>query len=249
MMETDNSAIENVDERIGVDAVERALTILNALGESQNSLSLKEVALKTGLSKPTILRLSVSLERFGYLRRSGSGTYSLGPTLWKLGSAYRRNLELEPIVRPALQALVALTQESASFWIRREKERVCLFRVNSPRSARSHVEEGETSPLDKGSGGHVISHGFGLSTPFGAEIAADQVVATLGDRDPDVASVSAPVYGPNGEFTGAITLAGILSRFAPQVPEFKVVVRQAAMAVSRQLGGDFPKSPAASPQK
>lgn len=239
-METDKNPLENADERIGVDAVERAMTILNALGESQNSLSLKEVALKTGLTKPTILRLAVSLERFGYLRRSVSGAYSLGPTLWKLGSAYRRNLELEPIVRPALQALVSLTQESASFWILREKERVCLFRVNSPRSARSHVEEGETSPLNKGSGGHVISYGIGLPTPFAAEIAAEHVVATLGDRDPDVASVSAPVYGPNDELIGAITLAGILNRFEPQVPQFKVVVRQAAMAVSKLLGGEFP---------
>jgi len=248
-MEADKNSLENPDERIGVDAVERAMTILNALGESQSSLSLKEVALKTGLSKPTILRLSVSLERFGYVRRSSSGTYSLGPTLWKLGSAYRRNLELEPIIRPALQALVSLTQESASFWILREKERVCLFRVNSPRSARSHVEEGETSPLNKGSGGHVISHGIGLPTAFAAEISADHVVATLGDRDPDVASVSAPVYGPNDEFIGAITLAGILSRFEPQVPEFKVVVRQAAMAVSKQLGGSFPKAPAITPRR
>lgn len=248
-MEADKNPLENPDERIGVDAVERAMTILNALGESQGSLSLKEVALKTGLSKPTILRLSVSLERFGYVRRSSSGTYSLGPTLWKLGSAYRRNLELEPIIRPALQALVSLTQESASFWILREKERVCLFRVNSPRSARSHVEEGETSPLNKGSGGHVISHGIGLPTAFAAEISADHVVATLGDRDPDVASVSAPVYGPNDEFIGAITLAGILSRFEPQVPEFKVVVRQAAMAVSKQLGGSFPKAPAMPPRR
>lgn len=248
-MEADKGTQENADERIGVDAVERAMTILNALGETQSSLSLKEVALKTGLSKPTILRLSVSLERFGYLRRSSSGAYSLGPTLWKLGSAYRRNLELEPIIRPALQALVSLTQESASFWILREKERVCLFRVNSPRSARSHVEEGETSPLNKGSGGHVISHGIGLPTPFAAEISADHVVATLGDRDPDVASVSAPIYGPNDEFIGAITLAGILSRFEPQVPEFKVVVRQAAIAVSKQLGGEFPKGSSIPPRK
>jgi len=53
------------------------------------------------------LRLAVSLERFGYLGRGTDGRYRLGPTLWRLGSVYRQNLELEPILRPALQALVA----------------------------------------------------------------------------------------------------------------------------------------------
>ncbi len=236
-MQAEEKGPEIADDRVGVDAVERAMTILNALGGAEGALSLKEVALKTGLTKPTILRLSVSLERFGYLRRGADGSYRLGPALWLLGSAYRRNLELEPILRPALQALVSLTQESASFWIARGSERICLFRVNSPRSARSHVEEGEVSPVDRGSGGHVIAYGTGRPTPHAAEIAAEGVVATFGERDPDVASVSSPVFGPNDEFVGALTLAGILNRFEPQAREFKVVVRQAAVSVSRQLGG------------
>lgn len=236
-MQVEEKNPEAADDRIGVDAVERAMTILNALGEAPGALSLKEVALKTGLTKPTILRLSVSLERFGYLRRGADGSYGLGPALWLLGSAYRRNLELEPILRPALQALVSLTQESASFWIVRGSERICLFRVNSPRSARSHVEEGEISPVEKGSPGHVIAFGTGRATPHAAAIAAEGVVATFGERDPDVASVSSPVYGPNDEFVGALTLAGILNRFEPQASEFKVVLRQAAVSVSRQLGG------------
>lgn len=225
------------EERTGVDAVERALQLLDALGSVDASLSLKELALKSGLTKPTILRLAVSLERFGYLGRGTDGRYRLGPTLWRLGSVYRQNLELEPILRPALQALVSLTQESASFWTTRGAERICLFRVNSPRSARSHVDEGEVSPLDRGSGGHVIAFHSGGSTPYAHEIRSEGVIATLGERDPDVGSVSAPVFGPNREFIGALALAGILGRFEPHVLEYKVIVRQAAASVTRQLGG------------
>lgn len=231
------------DDRMGVDAVERALSIIDALGNAQAPLTLKEIALKTSLSKPTILRLAVSLERFGYLSKSAGGAYRLGPTLWRLGSAYRQNLEIEPVIRPALDALVSLTQESASFWIAKGRERICIYRLNSPRSARSHVEEGESSPLGKGSGGHVISFATGQQTPYASEIASQFVIATSGERDPDVASVSAPIYGANNEFIGALTLAGILSRFEPKVPEFKVIVRQAALAVTKQLGGDFPWQP------
>jgi DNA-binding IclR family transcriptional regulator len=239
-MRTPTSSDAQTDDRMGVEAVERALSIVDALGNAQERLSLKELALKTGLSKATILRLAVSLERFGYLRKDAHGEYGLGPTLWRLGSAYRQSLEIETVIRPALEALVALTQESASFWVPRGAERICLYRVNSPRSARSHVDEGESSPLDKGSGGHVISFATGRATPFASEIASECVVATFGERDPDVASVSSPIYGPNRELIGALTLAGILSRFEPQVPQFKVIVRQAAGAITKQLGGSFP---------
>ncbi|MBU6378687.1 MAG: IclR family transcriptional regulator [Gammaproteobacteria bacterium] len=242
-MQSSRPGETSTDDRLGVESVERALSILDALGNAQARLTLKELALKTGLSKPTILRLAVSLERFGYLRKNAHGEYGLGPTLWRLGSAYRQNLEIETVIRPALEALVSLTQESASFWVARGRERICLYRVNSPRSARSHVDEGEASPLDKGSGGHVLSFAAGKPTPYASEIGTQYVVATSGERDPDVASVSAPVYGPNNEFLGALTLAGILSRFEPQVPQFKVIVRQAAAAVTKQLGGDFPWPP------
>jgi len=226
------------DDRTGVEAVERALSLLDALGAVDAPLSLKELALKSGLSKATILRLTVSLERFGYVGRNLTGAYQLGPTLWRLGSVFRQNLELEPIVRPAMQALVSLTQESASFWIQRGDERMCLFRQNSPRSARSHVEEGESSPIGRGSGGHIVAYHLGQPTRFSEEIRSEGVIATLGDRDPDVASVSAAVLGPNREFVGALTLAGILNRFEPNVPEYKVIVKQAAASITRQLGGE-----------
>jgi len=62
------------------------------------------------------------------------------------------------------------------------------------------------------------------------------VAVTLGDRDPDVASVAAPVLGPDGEFLGALVLAGILGRFEPRVPDFKPIVQQAAGSIWRRAG-------------
>jgi DNA-binding IclR family transcriptional regulator len=50
--------------------------------------------------------------------------------------------------------------------------------------------------------------------------------------------VSAPVLGPNREFVGALTLAGILNRFEAHVPEYKVIVRQAAASITKQMGGN-----------
>lgn len=233
----DDGVVDGVDDRIGVTALERGLAILDVLGAAGDGLTLKDLSARASLSKATVLRLAVSLERYGYLTRDDGGSFHLGPTLWRLGTVFRQNLDLEKHIRPALDALVALTQESASFWVARGGERMCLYRVNSPRTARSHVEEGEMSPLTKGAGGHIIAFYVGRPTAMAGQVESEGVVATLGDRDPDVASVSAPVFGPNQEFLGALVLAGILSRFEPRVQDFKAIIKQAAQSVSRQAGG------------
>ena len=61
----------------GVDAVERALLILDAM--SEDSVSLAELTSRTGLIKSTVLRIAKSLEKFGYLLRSDEGFYRIGP--------------------------------------------------------------------------------------------------------------------------------------------------------------------------
>ena len=55
-----------------VEAVERALSILDAFTAERPSLSLAELAERTGFYPSTILRLASSLARFGYMHR-GAG--------------------------------------------------------------------------------------------------------------------------------------------------------------------------------
>lgn len=126
----------------GVESVERALSLLDAFDMGDNGLALKDLAGRTGLNKATILRLSVSLEKYGYLKRDDDGSFHLGPSLWRLGSVYRHNLQLDSIVRPVLNKLVEKTNESASFHVLRGESGVCLYCVNPPRRMRDNVEEG-----------------------------------------------------------------------------------------------------------
>ena len=61
----------------GVESVERALRLLEAFNMGDNGLALKQLAQRTGLDKATILRLSVSLEKFGYLTCDYEGIFHL----------------------------------------------------------------------------------------------------------------------------------------------------------------------------
>ena len=60
-----------------VEAVERALTVMEAFDTPRDSLSLAELADATALYKSTLLRLLGSLERFDYVQRDGRGREEL----------------------------------------------------------------------------------------------------------------------------------------------------------------------------
>jgi DNA-binding IclR family transcriptional regulator len=220
------------DTNGGVEAVERALRVLDSFAPGDTGLSLKEIADRSGVNKATILRLSVSLEKFGHITRDAEGLFHLGPSLWRLGSVFRQNLRMGPIVRPVLASLVQATGESASFYVRRGTSGVCLYRVNSKRLARDHVEEGEIIPLGLGASGQVLD-AFSIRQGNHADaIRKAGYYLSLGERDPDVAGLSVPVLGVEDELLGAVSLSGLRVRFSESVIDS---YREAVLDASRQI--------------
>ena len=100
----------------GVEAVDRALWILNAFTEDDASLSLVELSTRTGFYKSTILRLLASLENYGYITRQADKSYSLGFELTRLHGVRQSHFRLEDYVRPVLLALRDATLETASLY-------------------------------------------------------------------------------------------------------------------------------------
>jgi len=196
-----------------VEAVERALTILDAFAADKSELTLAELAAATGFYKSTILRLSGSLERFGYLIREPSGAFRLGPSLWRLGSIYRHGFNLGDAIRPELHRLVEATHETASFYVRDDKTRVCLFRHNSPQAARHHLDEGSRLPMDAGASAHVLAAYSGATGNKAKSVRTQGYCVSLGERDPDVAAVAVPIFDSGAHFHGALAISGLISRF------------------------------------
>lgn len=197
----------------GVDAVNRALSILKAFDDNFMEMKLSTLAERTGLHKSTILRMVVSLEACGFLWRDDGGYYHLGSEVWRLGSLYRRSFDLGQFIRPTLKRLVGATLESASFYIREGDHRLCLYRENSPRAARHHIEEGVRLSLERGASGRIlVAFGF-PDDPQGAAIRRRGYYISLGERDPEVGAVAVPVIDAAGHLRGALSISGLLSRF------------------------------------
>lgn len=223
----------------GVAAVDRALTILAAFTEQDSTLTLADLAQRTGYYKSTILRLAASLEKHGYLTRLADRGWRLGPAASRLGSVYQAAFNLGDIVEPVLQKVVSETGETAAFHVREGNIRISLYRVESPQRIRDHVRQGEHLPLDRGAGGKVL---LAFSGARGAEfdrIRKQMLCVSLGNRIADLGGVSTPVFGVGHRLIGALTVSVPLSRLDKKaVARFEPIVLAHAAALTRALGGD-----------
>lgn len=199
--------------KTGVDAVGRALAILKVFGAERTAMTLTEIADATDLYKSTVLRLAASLEADGFLVRGPDRLFRPGPELWRLGALYQRGLDLGEVIRPALRRLVEATGETASFYVADGDERICLYRVNSPRSVRHHLEEGQRLPIDRGAAGRVLTAYRESSDPAGKKIRDRGYYVSIGERDPEVAAAAVPLVDVHGKLRGALSLSAIRTRF------------------------------------
>ena len=221
----------------GVAAVDRALSLLAAFRKGDTSLTLTDLAERTKLYKSTVLRLLASLEHARLVVRKSDGVYGLGPEVARLHAAFTDSFSLESEIVPALQALVAATQESAAFHVRQGDQRLCLYRVDSPHLVRDHTKAGDLLPLNRGAGGRVLCAFAGAKGAVYEKIRKQGYIETDSDRVPDLSGISAPVFGADGQLVGAITLTMPTSR---KRPAFLQAVRKAAAQLTERFGGHMP---------
>ncbi|WP_422037525.1 IclR family transcriptional regulator [Roseibium sp.] len=195
------------------ESVERALSILSAFSTQKPTMTLAEIAEETGLHKSTILRLTNSMQIYGFIQRDDDGRYSVGPSVWRLGLIFRRDFTRREHVAPSLRILAEATGETASFYVRVGNERVCLYRENSPNLLRFHVEEGMRLKLSTGASGLVLRHFSGDDVGDLGLFNRNGTVSTVGQTNPNISSVSTPVFKSTGELAGALTVSGLATRF------------------------------------
>jgi DNA-binding IclR family transcriptional regulator len=231
----------------GVTAVTRALSLMEAFEVGESSLSLAELSRRAAMHKTTALRLARTLALSHYMVQTEDGQWRLGPAAGWLGARYQAGFDVNNVVEPTLHELVAETGESASFYVREGNIRACVARVEGPKSVRHHVRIGERLPLDKGAPGRVILAFSGASGEPYEAIRKQGFHMSLGEREADVASVAAPVFGLNWRLLGSMCISGPSSRLTKAKLEqhAKSVIRAANQLSYALAGSRSPATPAA----
>jgi len=180
--------------------IDKAAAILSALADGPRSLA--GLVSATGLSRPTTHRLATALEVHGLLRRDNDGRFALGVTLVALGHSATTEWPLAEAAGAAMERLRDRTGESAQLYVRQGDQRVCLASLESGHGLRTIVDTGAVLPLGLGSGGRVL---LGEVGPHGW-------LASVEEREPGVASVSAPVCDSAGRVVAAVGVSGPIQR-------------------------------------
>ncbi|MBZ9606007.1 IclR family transcriptional regulator [Phyllobacterium chamaecytisi] len=233
----DGSSDEMDVGRERVEAVERAIALLQCFEEPGEALTLSVLSQRSGLYKSTILRLAGSLLHTGFMDKGADGRYLLGPELRRLGELSRSKFTLEALIRPVLRHLTTITQETASFYVRDGDERVCLYRENSPRSARHHLEEGTRHPLDHGAAGVLLTwYGMTADSERAVELRETGSIVSKGGRDEDLAAVAVPIVNRHGELIGSLSVSGLISRFSDErINSARKLLKESAEALKPRL--------------
>jgi len=222
----------------GVAAVERALTIVEALARCGGPITLADLSRATEFYKSTLLRLLVTLEQAALVVRLSDGRYALGPYALRLGRAYDASHHLTEVIQPILQNLVDQGTESASFHVyHNATSRVCLLRIDSHHSTLDHIRAGDLLPLDRGAAGKILT-AYQNGQASGKR---PLLLVSMGERDPNCAAVACPVFGTGNEIAGALSLSGPKERYTPTaLKKMSKLLQQAAINATRTLGGHWP---------
>ena len=203
--------------------MDKAVGVLAALERGPQSLA--ELVAATGLTRATAHRLAVALEAHGLVRRDEDGRFTLGLRLIGLGHAAAEAVPGWLDARPALAWLQEQTGESVQLFVRDRDVRVCVESLEAPHELRTIVPVGARLPLDRGSGGRVLR-----------DRAATGWIESVEERQPGVASVSAPVVDPSGRVVAAVSVSGPVDRTS-RAPgrRYGAAVAEAARRISNSL--------------
>lgn len=214
-----------MNESSGVGVLDKAALVLGAL--EQGPLTLAGLVQSTGLARPTAHRLAVALEHHRLVGRDLQGRFVLGPRMVELAAAAGED-RLLATAGPMLVRLRDITGESAQLFRRQGDVRVCAATADRPSGLRDTIPVGTQLTMSAGSAAQVLLAWEeperiqrGLANANFSAVALATVrkrgwAQTVAEREPGVASVSAPVRSPNGKVIAAVSVSGPIERLTRQ---------------------------------
>ena len=250
-----------------VQSVDRAMLLLEALGEDEEGYRLTDLAIRTGLSPSTAHRLLTTLEKRRFVAFDQSDNmWHIGRQSFAIGSAFIRRRNFVAPALPFLRRLRDLTHETANLGIVDDGEVIVLTQVESREIMRAITRVGGRVPMvTSGIGKAILAtyadeevvaiiqrHGMKRLTPKSVVRAGElrdalETVRRDGYSVDDqeflmgLRCVAAVVYNDQAEALAGISVSGLASRVPQErVPELGRLVRDTARELTLALGGRLP---------
>ena len=247
------------DNRSSIQVIDRMMTLLDALAESSDPVSLKELATRTRLHPSTAHRILASMAVARMVERQDGGSYRLGIRLLELGHIVKTRINLREIALPHMQGLHEALGEAINLAVRRDDQIVYIERTSRGRSkVRVVYLVGDSAPLHLTSIGKLFLADAGLESTrqyakrTGLPGKTEHSLTSIGALEKDLdwvrrhhmandieeaelglRCIAAPIHDDEGTLIAGLSVSAPTERHKPEWVE---LVRDAADSISRDLG-------------
>jgi IclR family pca regulon transcriptional regulator len=253
---SDPSVIPQRRERL--QSLERGLMVLRSFGADAPSLTISEVADRTGLTRATARRVLLTLEDLGYVTASRR-TFALTREVLDLAKPFVGSGDPWSFARPYLGSLTDRTGESASIAVLDDTEILYVARVETRHLMTIAVSVGSRLPAHATSKGRVLLAGLPdaeLEAYFARTAIARYTERTVVDQtelrailddvrhqgwaivdqqlEEGLCSVAAPIIDAAGRVSAALSVCAHAGRVTPTTlrTEFLPLVVETARRIS-----------------
>lgn len=141
------SLMDNLIQQDLVSSVQKVFTILQALGE-RNESGLSELSIRLKMSKASTYRFLQTMKSIGFVEQKGEADkYVLTLKLFELGSKAREYTNLIDVVKDDMQELAEATKEAVHLGVLYEHSALYLHKVDSSHHLEMHSRAGKRIPL------------------------------------------------------------------------------------------------------
>lgn len=251
--------------RYRIQAIERAVAILNTFSAEEPELGVTELADRLELHKSTVHRFLVNLEAAGLVERNRhTSRYRLGLRIFELGGLVLQQMNLWDEALPFLEGLVRDSGETGHLAVLDGGEAVYIEKVEARRALRIPSAIGRGYPAHATSLGKVLLahlestardaliderglHRCAPNTITDPGLLRDELMKirlqgyAVDDEEYEegLRCIGAPIVGHTGQIVAAMGIGGPVTRVTPtRVDELAELVMAAAGSLSRRMGAE-----------
>lgn len=228
-----------MDKSSGVGVLDKAVAILEAV--AAHPCSLADLVQATGLTRPTAHRLALAMEHHLLVARDPAGRFIIGPAPLTWASSAD---DLRPRAERVVTGLRDATGLSAQVYRRLGDERLCIAAAEPATGLRDTVPVGSILTLRAGSAAQVLVawlpepeiealvRGAAYDARDLATVRRRGWAHSLGQREPGVGSLSAPVRDSHDRVVAAVSISGPQERLARPTADQRRLLLDAAGQLS-----------------
>ena len=254
--------VANTDGPYQLHSLDRAVAVLEVLGESDVPLSLAEICQRMNLHKSTAHRSLMVLERSALIERTQENRFRLGLKLYELGNRAVEQIDLRARIHPFFRRLSMQVGETVHLSVLQKTSVVYLDKVEPNRRVCMSSKIGTSNPV------YCTSMGKAMLA-FQPEDVIDQIISkiryvrytpkTIGTSEAllkalervrrrgyaiddeeievGVRCIGAPIFNEDHRAIAAVSVSGPASRITVQsVPAIAEHLMRCCREISASLG-------------